>query len=178
VDTIKGFANAIKEVEKASFLGFDTETKPAFRKGVYHRVALLQLALTERVFLIRLNKLGFPGALQEVFSSKHLLKVGVSIRDDLSELRKLAKFEPCGVIELNEVAKGMGVVREGARNLTATFLGFRISKSQQTSNWEKDRLTTKQERYAATDAWVCHQIYQKLQQLGFLENGKDLRSQI
>ena len=178
VDTIKGFANAIKEVEKASFLGFDTETKPAFRKGVYHRVALLQLALAERVFLIRLNKLGFPGALQEVFSSKHLLKVGVSIRDDLSELRKLAKFEPCGVIELNEVAKGMGVVREGARNLTATFLGFRISKSQQTSNWEKDRLTTKQERYAATDAWVCYQIYQKLQQLGFLENGKDLRSQI
>jgi len=170
VDTTRGLSKAMKELEKTSFLGFDTETKPAFRKGVYHQVALLQLALAEQVFLIRLNKLGFSGALQELFSSNHLLKVGVSIRDDLAELQKLTSFEPRGVVELNQVAKGLGVVREGARNLTATFLGFRISKSQQTSNWEKDQLTTKQRRYAATDAWVCHQIYEKLSGLGYIKN--------
>ena len=170
VDTTRGLSKAMKELEKTSFLGFDTETKPAFRKGVYHQVALLQLALAEQVFLIRLNKLGFYGALQELFSSDHLLKVGVSIRDDLAELQKLTSFEPRGVVELNKVAKGLGVVREGARNLTATFLGFRISKSQQTSNWEKDQFTTKQRRYAATDAWVCHQIYEKLSGVGYVKN--------
>ena len=171
VDSTGGLSKAMKELRKTSYFGFDTETKPAFKKGVYHQVALLQLALVEKVFLIRLNKLGFPGALQDLFNSDHILKVGVSIRDDLAELRKLANFEPRGVVELNQVAKGLGVVREGARNLTATFLGFRISKSQQTSNWEKDQLTTKQQRYAATDAWVCHEIYNKLLGLGFVENG-------
>jgi ribonuclease D len=162
---------ALDELSEFSYMGFDTETKPAFRKGVYHHVALLQLAVAEKVFLVRLNKLGFPKLLQELFSNEQLLKVGVSIRDDLTELRKLTDFQPRGIVELNKVAKSMGVVREGARNLSATFLGFRISKSQQTTNWEKDQLTSKQQRYAATDAWVCQQIYEKLTGLGFLGNG-------
>ena len=170
VETHRGLAKALDELSKFSYMGFDTETKPAFTKGVYHHVALLQLAVAEKVFLVRLNKLGFPELLQELFSNDQLLKVGVSIRDDLAELRKLTDFQPRGIVELNEVAKSLGVVREGARNLSATFLGFRISKSQQTSNWEKDQLTYKQQRYAATDAWVCQQIYGKLQQQGFIRN--------
>jgi len=170
VDSTEGLSKAMKELRKTSYLGFDTETKPAFKKGVYHQVALLQLALAEKVFLIRLNKLGFPRALQDLFSSDHILKVGVSIRDDLAELRNLANFEPRGVVELNQVAKGLGVVREGARNLTATFLGFRISKSQQTSNWEKDQLSTKQQRYAATDAWVCWKMYKELLSQGHIHS--------
>ena len=96
------------------------------------------------------------------------MKVGISIRDDLTELKKLSDFNPKGIVELNTVAKELGVVREGARNLTATFLGFRISKSQQTTNWERADLTQKQQRYAATDAWVCYQIYHKLVRQGFV----------
>lgn len=172
VETHKDLTKALDELSKVSFIGFDTETKPAFRKGVYHQVALLQLAVAEKVFLVRLNKLGFPELLQELFCNHQLLKVGVSIRDDLAELRKLTDFQPRGIVELNELAKSLGVVREGARNLSATFLGFRISKSQQTSNWEKHQLTTKQQRYAATDAWVCQQIYEKLLHQGFVENGR------
>ena len=106
--------------------------------------------------------------MQELFSETNQLKVGISIRDDLLELQKLAKFSPGGIIELNDIAKGLGVLREGVRNLTATFLGFRISKSQQTTNWERDQLTEKQMYYAATDAWVCHEIYSKLYQQGYL----------
>lgn len=162
VDTHQALFKAVKDIQKYNFLGFDTETKPAFRKGVYHQVALLQLAVTERVYLIRLNQLGFPPVLCKIFGNPGIRKVGISIRDDLSELKKLARFSPMGIVELNEVARNLGVVREGARNLTATFLRFRISKSQQTSNWERDQLTLKQRRYAATDAWVCQQIYDKL----------------
>ncbi|GJM27971.1 MAG: 3'-exoribonuclease [Cyclobacteriaceae bacterium] len=162
VDTPKDLAVAIKELRQHQFLGFDTETKPAFQKGVYHQVALLQLAVSDCVYLIRLNKIGFSPVLRRLFSDQGIKKVGISIRDDLAELKKLSNFEPQGVVELNDVAKNLGVVREGARNLTATFLHFRISKSQQTSNWERDQLTLKQQRYAATDAWVCYQIYEKL----------------
>jgi ribonuclease D len=162
VDTHQALSMAVKDIQRRHFLGFDTETKPAFRKGVYHQVALLQLAVAERVYLIRLNQLGFPQVLCKMFGNPGILKVGISIRDDLAELQKLARFNPTAIVELNEVAKNLGVVREGARNLTATFLHFRISKSQQTSNWERDQLTLKQRRYAATDAWICHQIYEKL----------------
>ena len=169
VETHKDLSRALDELKTYTYLGFDTETKPAFKKGVYHQVALLQLAVAEKVFLVRLNKLGFPSSLRKLFSTDQLLKVGVSIRDDLSELRKLTDFEPKGIIELNDVAKGLGVVRQGARNLSATFLGFRISKSQQTSNWENHKLTSKQQRYAATDAWICYQIYQKLIRQGFVD---------
>jgi ribonuclease D len=168
VDNISGLKKAVKMLDHYPYIGFDTETKPAFRKGVYHQVSLLQLAVNDMVFLVRLNKLGFPDILHELFIKRDQLKVGISIRDDLVELKKLADFNPDGIVELNEVAKDLGVVRQGARNLTATFLGFRISKSQQTSNWENERLSQKQQRYAATDAWVCYRIYHKLIKQGFL----------
>lgn len=169
VETQSGLYRALRKIQGSSYVGFDTETKPAFQKGVYHRVALLQLALSDEVFLIRLSKIGFPEPLREFFSEPQRLKVGISIRDDLIELQKLSQFEPGGIVELNEVAKDLGVIREGVRNLTATFLGFRISKSQQTTNWERDQLTKKQIYYAATDAWVCHEIYSKLYRQGYLE---------
>lgn len=168
VDTKEDLRRAVSEIRRADFVGFDTETKPTFRKGAYHHVALLQVALRDKVFLIRLSKLGFPKSLQDIFRSQELAKIGISIRDDLIELQKLAPFEPYGIVELNDIAKDLGVIREGVRNLTAIFLGFRISKSQQTSNWERHQLTEKQQYYAATDAWVCHQIYSKLLRQGYL----------
>lgn len=171
VDKPDGLNRAIRELRRYDYIGFDTETKPAFRKGVYHHVALLQLAVSEMVYLVRLNRLGFPPVLQKFFSNEQIAKVGVSIRDDLVELNKLNQFEPAGIVELNTVAKDLGIKREGARNLTATFLGFRISKSQQTSNWERAQLSHKQQQYAATDAWVCHQIYDKLLRQGYVDNG-------
>jgi ribonuclease D len=168
VDNMTALKKALRRLEKYPYLGFDTETKPAFRKGVYYPVSLLQLAVEDLVYLVRLNKMGFPDPLRQLFSNQDTLKVGISIRDDLAELKKLSNFKPNGIVELNKVAKELGVVREGARNLTATFLGFRISKSQQTTNWERADLTKKQQRYAATDAWVCYQIYHKLMRQGFV----------
>ncbi len=168
IEEYRELREVMPAIRKSPFVGFDTETKPAFKKGVYHHVALLQLALEQQVFLVRLCKLGFPKILRSLFSDQKILKVGISIRDDIIELQNLAGFEPEGVVELNDVAKSLGVVREGVRNLTATFLEFRISKSQQTSNWEREKLTSKQQYYAATDAWVCYKIYSKLKYQGYV----------
>ena len=128
----------------------------------------MQVAIPDKVFLFRLNKIGFPTALRSLFEGQKLKKVGISIRDDLKDLQKMAPYQPQQVIELNQVAKDLGVQNEGARNLTAIFLGFRISKSQQTTNWERDELTEQQLRYAATDAWVCLEIYRKLLYQGYI----------
>jgi ribonuclease D len=159
---------AVDRIRQEGVVGFDTETKPTFRKGQYHHVSLLQIAVPGMVFLFRLNYLGMPPELRSIFEDSSVTKVGIGIRDDLLELQKLHHFKPRNILDLNAEVKSLGVKNAGVRNLSAIFLEFRISKSQQTSNWERDELTDKQLRYAATDAWVCLEIYNRLQDWGYL----------
>jgi len=166
-------ADAIQHIREYELLGFDTETKPAFRKGVKHMVSLLQIAIPDMVYLIRLNHLGFTQELSDLFGDDRIKKIGISIRDDLKDLKQLSSkhripFVSDNIIELNEVARQLGVENAGVKKLTGIFMKFRVSKSQQTSNWENPQLTEKQIRYAATDAWVCLEIYQRLQTLGYV----------
>jgi ribonuclease D len=161
VDSPKLLHYAIDELNEQEILGFDTETKPTFKKGQYHKVALVQLAFDHKAYLFRLNKIGFDDRLRELMANE-ILKVGVGLRDDIRALRLLSDFEPGAFVDLNQEVKKFGVPHEGAKNLTALFLGFRISKAAQISNWESDILTEKQLKYAATDAWICHQIYLKM----------------
>lgn len=162
--------SALREIHKHKVLGFDTETKPAFKKGEYNNVSLLQIATTEAVYLFRINLIGFTKELADIFEDPEFIKVGISIRDDIKELQKLRNFEPAGVVELNTIAKELGVKHEGVRSLSAIFLQIRISKTQQTTNWERETLNEKQLRYAATDAWVCLEIYNQLLYKGFIED--------
>jgi len=155
---------AIHQISKESILGFDTETRPAFKKGQFYKVALLQLASVEQAWLFRLHHTGFPPEIMELLSDQTLLKCGVAIRDDLKALQKLGSFDPGGFVELATLSKEKGLEVEGLRKLAAILLGIRISKSAQTTNWESKILTEKQIEYAATDAWACLEIYQKLQQ--------------
>ncbi len=173
VATYPQLQQAIKEIRQYDVLGFDTETKPAFRKGVWYYISLLQIAVPGKVFLLRLNHTGFVQELCDLFADPAINKVGISIQDDLKSLKKLAErdhlaFEPEYITEINDIAKELGVQHAGVRNLTAVFLGFRVSKAQQTSNWENPQLTEKQIRYAATDAWVCLEIYDRLAEWGYL----------
>jgi ribonuclease D len=166
-------AGAIQLIREHDVLGFDTETKPAFRKGVRHMVSLLQIAIPDLVYLIRLNHLGFTRELSDLFGDPQIKKVGISIRDDLKHMEQLSSkhhipFVPDNIVELNEVASELGVENAGVKKLTGIFMKFRVSKSQQTSNWENLQLTEKQIRYAATDAWVCLEIYNRLQTLGYV----------
>lgn len=162
IDNLKDFSKVISNVEKESVLGFDTETRPSFKKGKNNDVSLLQLGTASRVYLFRLNKLGLPGQLAKVLSSEDILKVGVAIHDDIVSLRKLHEFKPGGFIDLQQYVNQYGIEDNGLKKLVANILGFRISKRQQTSNWESEVLTSAQVEYAATDAWVCYEIFHKL----------------
>ncbi|MEL6537736.1 MAG: 3'-5' exonuclease [Bacteroidota bacterium] len=165
----KDVGPAMAEIQRHPIAGWDTETKPAFKKGQNHPTALLQIAVPEKVFLFQLLKTGFTRDMMRFFENPDIAKPGVAILDDVRGLKKLHPFEEKGVIELADMAHKLGIETTGARNLTAIFLGFRISKNQQTSNWEKDPLSEGQVRYAATDAWICLKICEYLFRTGYLE---------
>jgi ribonuclease D len=152
----------IKEIEKHDVVGFDTETRPSFKKGQVYQVSLLQLAIPDKVFLIRINHTGVTEEIANLFENQRIVKAGVGIRDDLKALQKHRKFEPGSCLDLSILAKQAGLQVESVKKLTALLLGFRISKSAQTSNWEAPTYTQKQIEYAATDAWVCLELYRKL----------------
>ncbi|HMJ71264.1 MAG TPA: 3'-5' exonuclease [Cyclobacteriaceae bacterium] len=151
-----------KEISKHSIVGFDTETKPVFVKGQRHNVALMQIATPDQAFLIRVKFTGMTPEIITFLENDKVLKAGVGVRDDIKTLQVLKKFTPAGFVELADMARNAGLGVESVKKLTALLLGFRISKSAQTSNWEVERLDTKQISYAATDAWVCLNIYRKL----------------
>ena len=159
---------AAGKLKKESLLGFDTETRPTFRVGEYYQPSLLQLATENEVFLFQIKLTGLMQGLREILSSPDIIKTGVSIRDDLSELRKLAGFEPAGFVELATHAKQAHIKNLGLRGLAALLLGFRVSKREQTSNWAKNELTESQIRYAATDAWLGREIYLHMDSLGLI----------
>jgi ribonuclease D len=155
-------AAVVKEIEKHDVLGFDTETRPSFKRGQSYKVALLQLAVPNKVFLFRIHQTGLPHEISSIFENPDIIKAGVAIHDDIKALQKINKFQPVSFIELSTMAKASGLQVESVKKLAGLLLGFRISKSAQTSNWEAPSLTDKQVEYAATDAWVCLEIYQHL----------------
>jgi ribonuclease D len=160
VDNHEKLAQALEILSKASAIGFDTETKPAFKKGVFNKVALLQLSVKSHAFLFRLNRIGLPVEVCKILSNPKIIKPGVAINDDIKALIKLKAFKPKGFIELQDHAKSLGINDFSLKKLAAITCGFRISKGQQLSNWEADRLSEAQQIYAATDAWAALEIFE------------------
>ena len=154
--------NITDELLTCKILGFDTETKPSFVRGVKNKIALLQICSEKGAFLFRLNKMILHPALIRVLENESILKVGVAIRDDLKGLRKLQPFTPRGFIDLQSLAPEYGITALSLKGMAEEVLHQRISKRQQTSNWETLFLTKSQIVYAATDAWIAMCIYKKL----------------
>ncbi len=140
-------------------LGFDTETRPTFKKGQNHQVALLQLSTDDEAFLIRTNLIGLSPGLIRVLASPSILKIGVAIRDDIKILQRITPFKPGGFVELQEMVKLYGIENFSLKKLAAIVCNVRISKSQRLTNWEAPFLTEQQQIYAATDAWIAYLIY-------------------
>ncbi len=162
IQSEKELTPIISTLAQNDVLGFDTETRPSFKKGEFHKVALMQLAVPGKVFLVQIHKTGLPESLTKILADPKIIKAGVAIRDDIKALHKFSSFQPEGFVDLSMVAREKGIGVESVKKLTALLLGFRISKTAQTSNWEMPMLTEKQIEYAATDAWVCLEIYRKL----------------
>jgi ribonuclease D len=165
IDSPNALAEFLPELKNKKILGFDTETRPNFKKGQNHQVSLLQFSTSDQAFLFRLNKIGLPAEIIEILRNPSIIKAGVAIRDDLKGLIRYSAFQPDGFIDLQDYVKEYGVEDNGLKKLSSNILGFQISKRQQTSNWEEEILTPSQIEYAATDAWVCYEIYCLLHKL-------------
>jgi ribonuclease D len=168
IEDMTAFREFFPRLSGEKILGFDTETRPTFHKGRKNKVSLIQLSTGNLACLFRINKFGIPDELMELLSDSNVIKAGVAVHDDIRFLKGIKKFEPSGFIDLQSFVKDYGIQSSGLKKLAAIVLGFRISKRQQVTDWEAEELTEAQRIYAATDAWVCHQIYQKL------TNGHDI----
>jgi ribonuclease D len=162
VDDLKTFYRVFPRLIGNNLLGFDTETKPSFKKGRKNIVSLIQLSTGDLACLFRINKIGFPDELIKLLSDPGVIKAGVAVHDDIRFLKGVKKFSPEGFIDLQNFVRDYGIQSSGLKKLTAIVLGFRISKRQQVTDWEAEQLTEAQQIYAATDAWVCYEIYKKL----------------
>lgn len=157
---------AVEVLRQSPILGIDTETRPTFKKGVSHKVALLQVANEQLCFLFRMNEIGFLPCMANLLADPKVLKVGLSLKDDFLMLkRRDANFQPAGYIDLQNYVKQMGIEDMSLQKLYANVFHKRISKNAQLSNWEADILTDAQKVYAATDAYTCIQLYKELESL-------------
>ena len=158
VDNISKAEEALDKLFAAKCIGFDTESRPAFFKGQKFPVSIIQLATHEEAFIFQLKYVRFAGRLVELLSDESIIKVGVGVQDDIRRLNELCKFKHGGFFDLSAEMKRKGVVQSGARALTARYLGRKLVKSSQKTNWAVSRLTERQLEYAATDAWICLQL--------------------
>lgn len=166
-------AEANKAVEyllSADILGIDSETRPVFKKGQHHKVALLQVSTRDICFLFRLNLIGMPPCIIRLLEDTTVLKVGLSLHDDFMMLHQRADFKKGRFIDLQDIVSLFGIEDLSLQKLYANLFHERITKRQQLSNWEAPVLTEQQKTYAATDAWTCIQIYERLQELRKTQN--------
>jgi ribonuclease D len=154
--------NAVKHLSEFDLLGFDTETKPSFHKGQKHKIALLQLSSDTVAYLFRLHAIGIPDSLVKLLENEAIKKIGAAVHDDIKGLQRLRRIKPDGFIDLQHIVANYGILDKSVQKIAAIVLNARISKSQRLTNWENKQLTDMQQLYAATDAWVCREIYVRL----------------
>ena len=159
----KEYYRAIKYLRDQKIIGFDTETRPVFSPGQKHNgTALLQLSGPDRAFLFRIQSLGMRHSLCNILANERILKIGAATHDDVRGLQRYTKFEPKGFVDLQKIGWEWGIRDKSVKKMSAIILGLRISKAQQLSNWEAEELSESQQMYAATDAWICREMYLKL----------------
>lgn len=149
-------------IKNQPIIGIDTETKPSFKKGAKNPVSLLQIATLNQAFLFRINLIGLPDSVIQLFENPDIKKIGLALKDDIQILKQIKQYKPAGFIDLQHYVKAFGIKSTSLKKIMAIIFGQRISKSQQVTNWDRPELTEAQQIYAATDAWACFQIYKEL----------------
>lgn len=162
VESHQALESACEYLQQQKILGFDTETRPSFTSGVTNKVALLQLYGGERCYLIRLNRVQMSKHLTDLLSTPNIAKIGAAVQNDITGLAKLRHFTAKGFVDLQQIVGKYGIEDKSLRKMSGIILGKKVSKAQRLSNWEAKILTPQQQIYAATDAWVCVEIYNRL----------------
>ncbi|MCB1120570.1 MAG: 3'-5' exonuclease domain-containing protein 2 [Verrucomicrobiae bacterium] len=165
IDSKAKVRSAVDRLLEEKVLGFDTETRPSFKKGVSYPPALIQFATEDEAWLFRLNGHGMDTAILDLLQSEETIKVGVALHDDIKHLQRMRRFKAKGFMDVATVAYDAGVQKRGLRNMAGMLLGGRLSKSAQLSNWAQSTLSSTQLTYAATDAWVSLKLYIRFKEL-------------
>lgn len=165
IDDDASLARAYEHLSTQQVIGFDSETRPTFKAGALNKVALLQLSTADKCYLIRLCKLGLAKQVVKLLEDKRILKVGADVKGDLRALQQLRKFRPGGFVDLQSIVPEWGISDKSVKKMAAIIMGVRISKAQRLSNWEASSLTPAQQMYAATDAWICLEMYLRLSRI-------------
>lgn len=168
VSAAQDLAPALADILQEPVVGFDTETRPAFRAGESYPPSLAQVATARAVYLFQVRHGEVAAAVAQMLASEHVVKAGIGLADDMKAMKKLVEFTGKSIVDLGAVATRHGLKQTGVRNLTGLFLGFRIPKGTKTSNWARPRLTPQQIAYAATDAWACRELYLRFRSLDLL----------
>jgi len=172
VESNRDFDRAWEDLASESSIGWDTETRPAFRVGESYPPSLVQAATAKAVYVFPLARMDFSPVLGGLFAEPTIVKAGISVADDLKKLKAVFPFEEASVLDLGSVARRHGMKQTGLRNLAAIFLGQRIAKGEKTTNWAAPKLTARQIGYAATDAWVCRELFLRFRALNLVVEGK------
>ena len=159
VDTDAALKESLPAIRREKVLGFDTESRPSFRKGDNYPVSLIQLCGANHVWLFQIPKIEDKSPLWKVLANPRITKAGVAIQDDIKKLQEINAFQPAGFVEIANLTQQAKILNTGLRSLAGLLLGFRISKRAQVSNWARSNLTEAQVQYAATDAWVSRELY-------------------
>ena len=159
IDSDAKMSAAVRSLGREKVLGFDTETRPAFKKGESYSPSLLQLAAGDGVYIFQIGRINYHKPLAGILADRFVLKAGIGVSDDIKKLNDIVPFEPSGFIGLAGLAAKAGIKNAGLRGLAALLFGFRISKQTQCSRWDAPTLAPAQIVYAATDAWICREIY-------------------
>ena len=168
VETAERLDEARSDINRGGVTGLDTETRPAFRKGESHLPCLVQVATAQAVYLFPLRRNDSFPVLAGLLESASVVKAGIGLAFDLRQLKLVFPFTECNVVDLGAVARRARLEQAGVRNLAGIVLGYRIPKGNRTSNWAVQRLTSAQIAYAATDAWVCRELYLEFENLGLI----------
>ena len=168
IDAISQVKRAVAALRTAAVVGFDTETRPCFKRGERHNAALIQLSTDTDAFLFRINKTGIPDVLKQFLEDPGCIKVGLSTGDDFHQIARLTDFHPAGFMEIQQMVKQFEIIDMSLQKIYAILFQQKISKNQQLTNWEAPQLTEQQQSYAAIDAWACQRIYNYLKDGNFV----------
>lgn len=171
VDSTETMDIAEKILLKQQILGIDTETRPAFTKGLVYKMALLQIATADTALLFRLQAVELSPTIKNILQDEKVLKIGAALRDDIRGLeRSQGRMKMRGFIDLQSIVGRWGIAEKSVKKMAAIVMGVKVSKAQRLSNWEARSLTEPQQQYAAVDAWICREIYIKLNENPIIKN--------
>lgn len=160
---------ALDELMSAGNVGFDTESKPTFRKGERSEGPhVLQFATTEKAFIFQAHVVESHSAIIDALKSAELTKIGFGLGGDLRQISDRFGIRPESIVDLDRSFRQLGYRNSiGARSAVALFFNRKLlkSKSVTTSNWAARELTERQLLYAANDAYAAIRIFHALREM-------------